>query len=114
MKRLLPATLLPPTLLLGLFGTPAAAADLPRGQKVYQASCLACHGVNADGKGPAAAALKPRPTDFTSADFWKGRSDDSIKQVIQSGKPGTSMMGFGQLQGEDLDAAVAFLRSKAP
>ena len=97
-----------------LLVAPALAADAAKGERTYMASCMACHGEAADGKGPAAAALRPPPTDFTSAAFWKNRDDASIKAVIQSGKPGTSMMAFGQLSKEDLADLVAFLRTKAP
>jgi len=107
-----------PTLLLALspvaWSPASPAADAAAGQRTYNASCMACHGSNADGKGPAAAALKPQPTDFTSAAFWKDRDDGSVKRVIKAGKPGTAMMAFGQLSDGDLDDLVAFLRAKAP
>lgn len=107
-----------PTLLLALsplaWSPAPQAADTAAGQRIYNATCMACHGANADGRGPAAAALKPQPTNFTSAAFWKGRDDASIKRVIKAGKPGTAMMAFGQLSAADLDSLVAFLRSKAP
>ena len=35
------------------------------GAQMYRAYCAACHGVNGDGNGPAAAALKSAPTDLT-------------------------------------------------
>lgn len=99
---------------LSLGTTPALAADVEAGKAVYMANCMACHGVKADGKGPAATALQPPPVDFTSADFWKDRSDDSVRATIQSGKPGTAMMPFANLSGDDLTNLVAFLRTKAP
>lgn len=92
----------------------ASAADAAAGKRTYSASCTACHGAAADGKGPAAAALKPAPADFTSAAFWAGRDDESVKVVIKAGKPGTSMMAFSQLSDADLDNLVAYLRTKAP
>jgi mono/diheme cytochrome c family protein len=100
---------------LTMFGPPAAAAgDAAKGGTVYTANCMACHGVNADGKGPAAAAFQPKPTDFTSATFWLDRKDDGIKAVVRTGRPGTPMMPFGKLSEADLDNLVAFLRTKAP
>lgn len=38
--------------------------DLKNGQKLYQQHCLKCHGARLDGKGPDAASLRVRPTDF--------------------------------------------------
>ena len=92
----------------------ALAQDAAKGQTIYMANCMACHGVEADGQGPAAAALSPPPVDFTKADWWQGRSDEDIKSVIRSGKPGTPMMPFAKLSDEDLADLVGFLRTKAP
>ncbi len=92
----------------------ALAADAAKGQTVYMANCMACHGVDADGKGPAAAALSPPPVDFTTATWWQGKSDDDIKSVIRSGKPGTPMMPFAKLSDDDLADLVGFLRTKQP
>lgn len=89
-----------------------AAGDPAKGQAVYMANCMACHGAAADGKGPAAAALKPRPTDFSSAAWWAGKDDARVKAAIKSGKPGTAMMPFAQLSNDDLSHLVAFLRTK--
>ena len=92
----------------------AWAADADAGRALYMSSCMACHGVKADGKGPAAAALKPAPSDFTSADFWADRDDASIKVVVKACKPGTSMMAFPGLSDAQLDDVVAYLRTLAP
>jgi mono/diheme cytochrome c family protein len=35
------------------------------GQQMYQEYCAACHGVKADGNGPAAAACKVKPANLT-------------------------------------------------
>lgn len=91
-----------------------AAGDAERGRSLYMANCMACHGRQADGKGPAAAALDPKPTDFTSAAWWKGRDDASVQASIRTGSPGTSMMGFAQLSPADLDDLVSWLRAQAP
>lgn len=90
----------------------AAGADPAKGQSIYMANCMACHGTKADGNGPAAAALKPKPTDFTSAAWWAGKDDKRVTAAIKTGKPGTAMMPFAQLSDEDLAHLVAFLKSK--
>ncbi|MFT5683971.1 MAG: high-affinity iron transporter [Myxococcota bacterium] len=101
-------------LLLTLLTTTASAGDAAAGKSVYQANCMACHGTNADGKGPAAMALQPGPTDFTSATFWAGKSGDDLKKSIRAGSPGTSMMAFSQLSDGQIDDIVAFLETKKP
>ena len=108
-----------PMVLTGLLlalcaSTTATAADLTAGQKVYMANCMACHGISADGKGPAAASLQPPPADFTSPSFWASRDAAKVKSVIKTGKPGTTMMPFTQLSEQDLENLVAFLESKKP
>lgn len=87
------------------------AADLDRGARLYRTSCLACHGASLAGDGPAAAAIKPRPTNLADPAWWEGRDDASVRSVIQTGKPGTAMMAFGQLTEDDTESLVAYLRS---
>ncbi len=42
-----------------------AQADPPRGQDDYLRYCSACHGERADGQGPVANVLDPRPPALT-------------------------------------------------
>lgn len=91
--------------------TPALAqGDAARGETVYVANCLACHGKALDGEGPAARALKPPPADFTLDAFWQGRTDAQVIATIRTGKPGTSMMAFGKLSDQELADVAAYLR----
>jgi high-affinity iron transporter len=90
-----------------------AAGDVVKGRTLYNASCMACHGMKGDGKGPAAAALSPRPTDFTAPAFWTGRTDEALKASVRAGKPGTAMMPFSRLSEADLDDISTYLRSLA-
>ncbi len=93
----------------------AQAADPVAGQVVFAANCTACHGKLGDGKGPAAVALKPKPTDFTAAGWWTAdRTDASLAAVIRSGKPGTGMSGFTQFSDADVANLVGYLRTLAP
>jgi mono/diheme cytochrome c family protein len=38
---------------------------VPLGQQVFAANCASCHGVNGDGRGPAADKLAMAPANFT-------------------------------------------------
>src|SRR3954452_17159018 len=44
---------------------PATAIDQKSGQELFQRFCVVCHGPDAKGGGPAAAALKHNPPDLT-------------------------------------------------
>lgn len=90
-----------------------AAGDPAAGQVIYSPNCTACHGQKADGKGPAAVALKPKPTDFTAPAFWASRKDEDVAGSIRAGKPGTAMSAFAQLSEADVANIVAYLRSVA-
>lgn len=105
----------------GTAAGPAAAAAkaapspavLERGATLYKANCASCHGESGKGDGPAAAVMKPPPTDHTNATYMATLSDEDLAKVIQMGgamrgKP--LMPSNPQLRGDDLDALVAFTR----
>jgi len=41
-----------------------ASGDSLSGEQLYRQVCLACHGVNFDGKGPLASAVFPAPANL--------------------------------------------------
>lgn len=98
-------------MLFWLVSTGALAADPAAGQVLYAASCTACHGVAGDGKGPAAVALKPKPTDFTSPGWLAGRTDEQLTTSIRAGRPGTAMTPFTELTDTEVADLVAYLRA---
>jgi len=99
---------------LGAWLTTAHAEETSRGEAIYMANCMICHGESANGTGPAAPAMRPAPSDFTSADFWKDRTDMDVRLAVRAGRPGTSMMAFTKLPSDDLDMLIAYLRTKQP
>jgi mono/diheme cytochrome c family protein len=50
----------------------AGAGDGARGRVLYLRNCASCHGVNGDGRGPVAAALKTPPADLRVLSFRYG------------------------------------------
>jgi mono/diheme cytochrome c family protein len=55
-------------------------ASIQKGKEIYEKKCALCHGDKGDGKGPAAAGLNPKPTNFRESHgekitdgehFWK-------------------------------------------
>jgi mono/diheme cytochrome c family protein len=72
-------------IILGSVG-PAAGDELAEGKSLYAAKCQICHGANGQGDGPAAAALNPRPADFTKPTFWQNNAEEKIRRTVTSGK----------------------------
>jgi mono/diheme cytochrome c family protein len=101
--------------------TPAAVAavpDGPNGPELYKTYCSSCHGETGKGDGVAAAALDPKPANFSDAAFWDAtRTDDHLKKVIREG--GTSvgkspmMAPWGAVLDTDakLDAVIAHIKT---
>ncbi len=72
--------------------SPAPYADPTSGKDMYIAYCASCHGKDAMGHGPTAAALKMQPTDLT------------ILAVKNGGKFPESHIA-GMIKGDSLTAA---------
>jgi len=84
-------------------------------KKIFDSRCSLCHGVDGTGSGPAGASLKPPPTNFTTADYWKSATPEHVKSVIISGKPGTAMVPFGAvLKPDEIEALAKYVRGFGP
>ncbi|GMQ83722.1 MAG: hypothetical protein BMS9Abin06_0461 [Gammaproteobacteria bacterium] len=95
---------------------PAATKEqLVLGKTIFTKSCVACHGENGKGNGPAAAALKQKPADFTDPEHSKFYSDQGRMHIIKKGIKNTPMSGwenvFSENEIQSLHAYVRSLRS---
>jgi mono/diheme cytochrome c family protein len=81
------------------------ATLLSQGKKTYQTYCIACHGEKGAGDGVAAAALNPRPKDFTRRAFEKSY----LKEILKSGISGSAMMPFPMLTDLEVNTLHAYL-----
>lgn len=73
-----------------LIATFASAEDLPaaataEADTVWQQRCSTCHGPGGKGDGAAAAALTPKPRDFTLASWQSSVTDEHIQKTIVEG-----------------------------
>jgi len=73
-----------------LIASLASAEEIPAAAKteadgVWQMRCTTCHGAGGKGDGAAAAALNPKPRDFSSAEWQKSVTDEHIEKVIVEG-----------------------------
>ena len=100
------------------FADPKAhATHAAEGKKLFLATCLPCHGENADGNGPAAATLKDNfgqpihPADLRQP-LRSGAGPEDTWRTIAVGINGTPMVGFnGALPPEQIWDLVAFIES---
>ena len=65
----------------------AVAAVTETAEDVFKNRCTPCHGASGLGDGPAAAALNPKPRNYTDAAWQKSVSDDQLKNTILYGGP---------------------------
>ncbi len=85
------------------------------GKELYSVQCVACHGVEGKGNGPAASALTPRPRNFTATEGWKkGRKPTMVFQVLRDGLPPSAMASYATLPPDDRWALTHFVLSLAP
>ena len=75
---ILVAVLLLPSLAL-------AQGDPAKGKEFYAKHCAGCHGPTGKGDGPAAAAINPKPTDFTNKAYMAGLKYQYLFDLIQKG-----------------------------
>ena len=95
---------------------PALVAE---GKQVYEVNCLVCHGPTGKGDGQAAAALDPKPRNFTDAKYMATRSVEALRNVITEGGQAAGMspimIGWKAiLKPEQIKAVLAFVQSLAP
>jgi len=90
------------------------------GAKTYFAqTCALCHGVDGTGNGPTAAALNPKPRNYTDPNWQASITDDEIKKIIVEGGAAVgksaSMPPNPGLKGDDatLDGLVKIIRGFA-
>lgn len=101
-------------LVLGLAAA-ADAGEAEKGKLIYTSRCSFCHGAAGRGDGAAGAMLKPPATNLTTPEFWKTATPESMKSVIQNGKPGTAMVSFkASLNAEQIGQVISHLQSFKP
>ena len=87
---------------------PANAATVAQGKKVADVNCVSCHGAKGKGDGAAAAALNPKPADWTSTKV-QAESDGEIFWKLSTGRG--AMPSWKFLPENDRWALVGYIRS---
>ena len=87
---------------------PDDKATRETGEKVAKINCVSCHGAKGKGDGAAAAALNPKPADWTSKKV-QAESDGEIFWKISTGRG--AMPSWKFLPENDRWAVVRYIRS---
>ena len=98
---------------------PTDGASIAAGGKLFRTYCVPCHGVSGRGDGPTAAALNPKPRNFTHPKEFKSKNDDEILAVITRGGAAAKLSPVMPAWGTTLKRAqilqlIAFVHSLAP
>ncbi len=81
------------------------AAAIPAGKRLFEGTCIVCH-------GPAGSGTERAPA-LDTGRFKHGGEDFEVFQTIQQGVPGTQMPPFGSLSAEQLWQLVSYVQSLA-
>jgi len=100
----------------------SSRAEMERGRKLYFGACAPCHGVQGDGKGPAARGFDPAPRNFRRG-AYKFRTtvsgalplDEDMERTIREGVPGTEMPRWKDVLSEsDIKVVVKYIKTFYP
>jgi len=107
-------------LVLWFAGSVVEAADLAAGKRVYETTCVACHGTNgrADPDSPVTKAFDPPPADFSDALFNSREPAQDWEMVVKHGGHALGlspqMPPWGSsLSDEEIASVVAYLETLA-
>jgi len=97
----------------------AAPVDLRLAKEKFQQLCAVCHGPSGRGDGPAAAALNPKPRNYSDKAFASRITDAAMFEIIKRGgaavQKSPAMPAWGEALSEDeVRSLVAYIRTLMP
>jgi high-affinity iron transporter len=104
----------------GLVSRPLDAqpkGDPAKGETLYKARCVTCHGAAGAGDGPAGKVLKDKPKDWTKGEGLKELSDQQLFDAIKKGGKAVgkspAMIAFPGLSDADIQNVLAYIKTLA-
>jgi mono/diheme cytochrome c family protein len=96
----------------------AVLGDAAKGKVIYQTYCVACHGPEGKGDGPAAASLTTKPADHADGNVMNKIPNEVLFKAIKEGGASVGksnlMRAWGAtLNDEQVKDVLAFVRSLA-
>ena len=106
-------------LLLFLWGVGLSPSSLLAAQNapsLFKDTCASCHGAAGKGDGPAAAALNPKPRDFSDCKVMAKDTDETLFKAVKGGGQSigrSAMMPSwgGSLTDAQIHELVSYIRS---
>jgi len=97
----------------------AAPVDLRLAKEKFKQLCAVCHGPSGRGDGPAAAALNPKPRNYSDKAFASRITDAAMFEIIKRGgaavQKSPAMPAWGEALSEDeVRSLVAYIRTLMP
>lgn len=92
----------------GVLFFPLTTPDLVSGKRLFRENCVACHGINGAGNGPAADTLNPKPRDLSARAYLDFVTPFHLYQAITLGVAGTAMPEFGEAFSAEQSWSLAF------
>lgn len=86
---------------------------MAHGKAMFTVQCASCHGAEGKGDGVAAAALNPKPRNFTQDAGWtNGRKPSQIFKTLKTGL--NAMPSFSSLPADDRWSLAHYVSSLGP
>ena len=63
------------------------SADFKKAENIFKGNCVACHGAEGYGDGPASSSFNPGPRNFhLPTEAWvNGKSEEGIQKTLREG-----------------------------
>lgn len=95
----------------GISLSPTAWPDYSKAKKIFNESCVSCHGPQGRGDGPDGVGLDPAPANFHDMDRAPIVSPFAAFNTIRLGVPGTGMSAFSELSDDEVWALAFYVSS---